>query len=100
MANKIGSEFIEDFEVNTRNFEATLRQVALFLGVILGIVVTGGAIWFDMPDLFYWTFDGVVVLPMVFYGGYLDKKFKLKERLYFLTLETIRIYETELDEER
>lgn len=97
MANKIGSEFIEDFELEKGGVLKNTRFFIFWLGMLLGLVVTLGVIVYELPDLIYQVFDGLVVLPMCCWGLSLDEKLQIKERFYFLTLETIRTYGTESD---
>lgn len=100
MANKIGSEFIEDFELDKSDWNQKVRWAVFAVGLVLGFLVTIAVIWLEYPDSIFYAFDFLVVLPMCFYGISADKKFKLKERIYFLTLETVRTYGTEIDDER
>lgn len=97
MANKIGSEFIEDFELEKGGVLENTRFFIFWLGMLLGLVVTLGVIIYELSDLIYQVFDGLVVLPMCCWGLSLDEKLQIKERFYFLTLETIRTYGTESD---
>ncbi|MBF0780598.1 MULTISPECIES: hypothetical protein [unclassified Granulicatella] len=93
---KLGSEFLDDFDLPKE--EGThMRLVCLYAGMVLGVLVTIGVILLELPDVLYLVCDVLFVFPLVFYGVSADRHFELQEKCYFFTLETTRVYQTELD---
>lgn len=100
MNGSIGSEFIQDFDSNNEKFLffSSKRIFILWLSIFLGTLVTAPVLWFELPDIIYYVFDITIVTPMLFFGMSLDKRLEIKERYYFMVLETLRVYQTEMDE--
>ena len=93
MSGKLGSEFIDDFEKEeTGLFGMSFRQIVLVFSVITLIIVIGVVIFLELPEIIYTTYGSLVTIPGVIFGASIDKKFKLKERLYFFFLEKRRVY--------
>lgn len=95
---KIGSEFIDDFEKNDNElFGINWRVILLlfsffsFTGIIVAVE------WFEYPSIIYETYLILVVIPGFFFGLSMEKKLKIKDRMYFLFLEKKRVYQTEVE---
>lgn len=97
--NKIGSEFLDDFELNDAEVFLGInkRMIFLWLGILSGMAVTITVVLLGLPDIIFWVYDISFVTPLVFYGVSADKMLNLSDRFYFLSLETTRVYQTEFD---
>lgn len=92
--NKIGSEFLKEFDDYEPIFwwKFTFRQTVLLVGVILVGVLSSLVIWFQLPELFIYLLGGVVLPPFVIYG--IKKEGKVLDKFRFLIRIQERYYQT------
>lgn len=95
---KIGSEFIDDFnKSNSELFGVNWRFILLIFSIFSFIGIIVAVEFFEYPPIIYKTYLFLVAVPGIFFGTEADKKLKIKDRIYFLFLEKRRVYKTELE---
>ncbi|ELY5747368.1 PrgI family protein [Streptococcus iniae] len=80
MPEKLGSEFLKEFDKYERPFlfGKTKRQFILALGVILSAILAMGLTYIHFPKLIMYFLLSVILAPSVLYG--LKKDIALRER--------------------
>lgn len=96
--NKLGSEFIEDFEEEDRGiFGISYRHILLFLSIISTIVLIFVVeIIFKLPRIIIMMYILTITIPGVFFGLSAEKTLKIKDRMHYLFLIKRRVYQTEI----
>lgn len=93
--NKIGSEFLKEFDDYEPPFwwKFTLRQTVLLVGLLIVGALSTVVIIYQLPELFIYLLAGVILPPFVIYG--LKKEEKLIDKLHYLLRTQERYYDTE-----
>lgn len=95
--DKLGSEFIDDFEKEEKNlFGTSYRIILLFFGLLSAMILIIVVYWLELPEMIYEIYSILVGVPCVFFGASVDKLLKIRERAYYLFLIKRRVYQTEL----
>ena len=89
---KLGSDFLEDFEKTDVGIRGKLLIGTLVSAVILTVVIW----WLNFPNILLYIYYVVVGIPGVFFGVEAEKKLELKHVLYFFFLEKRRVYKTNI----
>lgn len=98
--NKLGSEFIKEFDTYERPvmFGLTTRQLVLFLGVIIVGALSTIILLMGLSQIFVYLVTFLIAPPFLLYGtGYDDV---VKERVLFNLKVQKRAYLTEFEEGR
>lgn len=93
--NKIGSEFLKEFDGYEPPFwwRFTLRQTVLLVGVLLVGGLATLVILYKLPEFFIYLLGGVVLPPFVIYG--IKREGQLIDKVRFLLRIQDRYYATE-----
>lgn len=93
--NKLGSEFIEDFEKDDTNlFGINFRNILLLWSILSSIALIIAISYFKLPERIYEIYIVVFAMPGVFFGVNADKMINLKGKIHFFFLEKRRVYKT------
>lgn len=98
MNNKLGSEFIDDFEKEEAGlFGVSYRHILLWFSVFSLMILIIVVVIFEFPEIIFYTYGALVTLPGTLIGASADKKLKIKERVYFFFLEKRRVFRTDIE---
>lgn len=97
--NKLGSEFFKAIDQFERGVigGATLRQVVMILGIVLGVVLATVITIFKLPDILFYLSLALTVPPAFIYG--IKKDDAIKEVITFKLTVQERAYQTEYESE-
>ena len=94
---RLGSEFLkalDNYERPVWNY-STFRQLILFFGIGLAVVVATVLFWFHIPDVILYGVSLLVLAPFVIFGCHIDEK--IKDEMRFLLTQQERSYQTDYD---
>lgn len=93
--NKIGSEFLKEFDDYEPPFwwKFTFRQTILLVGILIVGGLSTAVIMYQLPEFFIYLLGGVVLPPFVVYG--IKKEGKMIDKLRYLLRVQERYYDTE-----
>ena len=94
---KLGSEFIDDFE---KEETGKLRLILLIFSVITSILVVTIVVFLKLPDRISIIYMFLIGIPGIFFGVNADKNLRLRDKIYFFFLEKRRIYQTDIENEK
>lgn len=97
--NKLGSEFFKAIDQFERGVigGATLRQVVMVLGILLGVALATVISIFQLPNVLFYLSLALTVPPAFIYG--IKKDEQIKEVITFKLKVQERAYQTEYESE-
>lgn len=100
--NKLGSYFLDDFEVTDKPviFGLTLRHLVLYPVMVLVVISMALIFFFELPDVLAYLIGGIFIPPTVCWGLSLDRKYQVQEKLRFFLMIQERTYQTEYRKEK
>ncbi|MFZ7333551.1 PrgI family protein [Streptococcus pluranimalium] len=94
---RLGSEFLkalDNYERPVWNY-FTLRQLILFFGIGLAVVIATVLFWLQAPDMILYGVSFLVLAPFVIFGCHIDEK--IHDEMRFLLTQQERSYQTDYE---